>query len=545
MAQAEYAGSRKFAVYVLAVLTLVYAISFIDRQILSILAIDVRRDLSIDNASLGFLYGTAFAVFYSTFGIPIGRLGDNWNRVYLLALGLGLWSLMTCLAGFSSTFLMLAVARIGVGIGEATCSPASVSLLSDYYPLRRRATAMSIYASGLYLGTGLSLLIGGFVSSAWNAAFEIAEAPFGLVGWQATFVAVAIPGLLIIPLVLIIKEPWRGKRPAVNEARAAGPAFRAFGKDLLAIVPPFTLVSAARYEGGLKANLVLLAWVVAGCGALVALTGDRAQWLAFGTGIYAVGSWIQTLRFRDPFSFWSIWGRTPIILLIVAFGTIAFMQYATLFFAPSFALETFYAGTDRPASFLTGLGAAEEVGLIVGLASSLGASIGVLLGGLLADWWRARDPAGRVFTVAASVILSTPPMFLAFTADDPLGFYIWVSLAISLNSAWSGAGVAALQDAVPPKMRASASATFLLSLTMLGLAIGPYFAGRMATVTADLSLGILSVYVVLPLTLFLLWRVSKVIGRVEDEARNVSEHDFLAASAGSHMRHAARAAGQC
>ena len=131
MAQAEYGASRKFAIYVLVVLTLVYAISFIDRQILAILAIDVRADLGIDNASLGFLYGTAFAVFYSTFGIPIGRLADNWNRVYLLALGLALWSLMTCLAGLSSTFAMLAIARIGVGIGEATCSPASVSLLSD------------------------------------------------------------------------------------------------------------------------------------------------------------------------------------------------------------------------------------------------------------------------------------------------------------------------------------------------------------------------------------------------------------------------------
>ena len=527
MAQAEYGASRKFAIYVLVVLTLVYAISFIDRQILAILAIDVRADLDIDNANLGFLYGTAFAVFYSTFGIPIGRLADNWSRVYLLALGLALWSLMTCLAGLSSTFAMLAIARIGVGIGEATCSPASVSLLSDYYPLRRRATAMSVYASGLYLGTGLSLLIGGFVSSRWNEAFEAGGAPLDLVGWQATFLAVGIPGLLLIPFILIIREPLRRTVAEAASARAAGPAFKAFGKDLLAIGPPFTLVSASRYRGGLRANLFLLAGVVAGCGTLSVLTGDRAQWAAFGTGVYAVGSWIQTLKSRDPFAFWSIWGRTPIVLMILAFGTITFMQYATLFFAPSYAIETFYGASDGSASLLGGLSASEEVGLLIGLAASVGASIGVLLGGLLADWWRSRNPAGRVYTVAASIALSTPPMLLAFSADDTVSFFVWLCLAISLNSAWSGAGVAALQDAVPPQMRASASATFLLSLTMVGLALGPYFAGKVATVTADLRLGVLSVYVALPLTLFLLWRVSKVIGRVEEEALNVSARDFL------------------
>jgi len=523
MTSVEYVGSRKIAIYVLVVLTLVYAISFIDRQILSILAIDVKQDLGVDNANMGFLYGTAFAVFYSTFGIPIGRLADNWNRVILLALGLGLWSIMTFVAGFSSTFLMLAIARIGVGIGEATCSPSSVSLLSDYYPLRRRATAMSIYASGLYLGTGLSLLVGGFISSRWNLAFDAGSAPLGLVGWQAAFVAVALPGLLLIPFVLLIREPFREKKTGVADLRAPRPAFSGFAKDLFAIVPPLTLVSAARYEGGLKRNVTLLAVTLLACGALAAATGDWAQWSAFGLGAYSVGSWIQTLRFRDHLAFWSIWGRAPIVLLLVAFGAVAFMQYATLFFAPSFALETFYSQTNKPALLIDGISAAEEVGLVIGFASSVGASVGVVLGGLVADWWRARHSAGRVYTVAASVILSTPPMFLAFAADDLQWFYLWICLAVALNSGWSGAGVAALQDAVPPKMRASASATFLLSLTMLGLALGPYFAGKMATITADLRLGVLSVYIALPLTIFLLWRVSRVIGQAEAEAREALE----------------------
>src|SRR5687767_2827322 len=160
-----------YAWYALFVLVLVYIINFIDRQIISILVGDIKRDLNVEDAQIGFLYGTAFAVFYALFGIPLGRLADSWYRGRLMAMGLALWSSMTAFSGFANSFGMLAAARIGVGIGEASASPAAYSMISDWFPKERRATALSIYSSGLYIGGGIALPIGGFVLAEWSRRF--------------------------------------------------------------------------------------------------------------------------------------------------------------------------------------------------------------------------------------------------------------------------------------------------------------------------------------------------------------------------------------
>src|SRR5215467_2731629 len=124
-------ASSRYARYVLGVLVLVYVFNFLDRQILSILAERIRADLGVSDAELGFLYGTAFAVFYALFGIPLGRLADVWIRTRLIAVGLAFWSLMTAASAFARGFTQLTAARIGVGVGEASASPAAFSLLSD------------------------------------------------------------------------------------------------------------------------------------------------------------------------------------------------------------------------------------------------------------------------------------------------------------------------------------------------------------------------------------------------------------------------------
>jgi hypothetical protein len=126
--------TRGYANYVLTLLVIVYILNFIDRQILAILAEDIKRDLGLSDADIGFLYGTAFGVFYSLFGIPLGRLADSWNRVKLLSAGLAIWSAATAASAFARTGGMLTGARIGVGIGEATASPCAYSLISDYFP---------------------------------------------------------------------------------------------------------------------------------------------------------------------------------------------------------------------------------------------------------------------------------------------------------------------------------------------------------------------------------------------------------------------------
>ena len=157
--------------YVLFVMMLVYAFNYIDRQIITILAPYLKADLRITDAQLGLLFGTAFALFYGLFGISLARLADGWSRVKTLAIGLSFWSGMTALSGFSSNFGQLGVARIGVGVGEASATPAAVSLLGDYFDRRIRGTVLALYSVGVYIGAGLSLMIGGSVVVAWTNAF--------------------------------------------------------------------------------------------------------------------------------------------------------------------------------------------------------------------------------------------------------------------------------------------------------------------------------------------------------------------------------------
>ena len=187
--------SAKFA---LVLLVIVYIFNFIDRQILSILAEEIQNDLGLDDSDIGFLYGTAFAVFYSIVGIPMGKLADSWNRKNLISIGLATWSLMTALSGTAKNFFSLAAYRIGVGVGESSASPAAYSLLSDYFSPKVRSTVLSIYGSGVYIGSGIGLFLGGSIVEAWKGAYPDASlAPLGLEAWQVAFIAVGLPGLLL------------------------------------------------------------------------------------------------------------------------------------------------------------------------------------------------------------------------------------------------------------------------------------------------------------------------------------------------------------
>jgi MFS family permease len=503
--------------YALLVLVLVYAINFIDRQIISILAQDIKHDLNLKDAQIGFLYGTAFAVFYALFGIPLGRLADSWYRGRLIAIGLGLWSAMTALSGFASSFAMLATARIGVGIGEASASPAAYSMISDYFPKEKRATALSIYSAGLYIGGGLSLPVGGLVSSFWNKAYpHPADAPLGLAGWQAAFLAVGIPGLLLALWVLTLREPQRGASDHLPQPVVQPDAWRNFGGELLAILPPLTLISVARIPGALIVNLAALVGIGAIAAGLIALTGDWPQWLAYSLGVYAVFSWVQALRHRDPPAYRLIWGNPIVVMLAVAVGSISFMTYAIAFWAPPYAIRAFYGGVaTAPAHFLHGRVAAEEVATILGLGAATAAATGVILGGIISDLWRRRDPRGRIFVNMLAVVLPAPAVWLMFTTPDLGTFYLVSPVAQLFSSAWVGAAVASLQDVVLPRMRATAGATYVLGTTMVGLALGPYAAGKMADVTGSLGAGIFSLYAVPPFTLIALWIASRRIAELE------------------------------
>src|SRR5205085_3470808 len=169
-------------------------------------------------------------------------------------------------------------------------------------------TALSIYSSGLYIGGGLSLPIGALVSSGWNRAHpDPATAPLHLAGWQAAFLAVGIPGLLLALWVLTLREPQRGAADGLPQPVVRPNAWADFGRELTAILPPFTLFTAAR-SGTLSANLLGLVAVAAVAGGPAWVTGDTPQWAAYGLGVYAILSWVQVLRRRDPAVYRLIWG---------------------------------------------------------------------------------------------------------------------------------------------------------------------------------------------------------------------------------------------
>jgi MFS family permease len=517
-----------YAWYALIVLVLVYALNFIDRQILSILAEDIKRDLGLEDAQIGFLYGTAFAVFYALFGIPLGRLADSWYRGRVMAIGLALWSSMTALSGFANSFGMLAVARIGVGVGEAAASPAAYSMISDWFPKERRATALSIYSSGLYIGGALSLPIGGFILSRWNLAYpDPATAPLGLVGWQAAFLAVGLPGLLIALWVLSLREPQRGASDGLPQPIVRPHAWRDFGRELVAILPPLTLFNVSRIPGALATNLVALALIIAAAFGMIRWTGDLPQWTAYGLGVYAVVSWVQSLKHRDPATHKLIWGTPATLVLAVSFGSISFVTYAVSFWGPPYVLRTFYPDPTGPATFIGGMTAAEEVAFIMGWGAAISAAIGVIAGGVIADLWRRHDPRGRIFVNMASVVLAAPLAFFIFTTESLKTFYIVFPFAHMCGALWVGAAVATLQDLVLPRMRATAGATYILGTTMVGLALGPYFAGKVADVAQSLRIGIFALYAMAPFTLLGLWYGAQRLAALEasrvERARAVGE----------------------
>ncbi len=491
-----------YAWYALGLLCFVYMINFIDRQILSILAEDIKADLQLTDAQLGFLYGTAFAIFYTLFGIPLGRLADSWYRGRLMALGLAVWSSMTALSGFAGSYLQLAAARIGVGVGEASASPAAFSMLADYFPKKRRALAMAIYSAGLYIGMGISLPLGGWVASTWEHRYAAGGAPLDLAGWQAAFLAVGIPGLLVALLVAALKEPLRGASDGRPSAIAKPGAWRDFFSEFAALVPPITLWRVSRIPGGLQRNLMTAAVIAAAVTGLVLLTGDLLQWCAYGVGIYSVMSWVQVLRTRDPATHELIWATPTVLLCILGFGALAFFIYAYSFWVTPYAIRTFAIAKDA-------------AGLYLGIPGAIASALGVILGGRLSDWWKERDARGRLFVGMLSAALPVPFVLVMFTSGS-FSLYAQLSPVVYfLSSLWVGSAVAAYQDFVLPRMRGIVGATYILGSTMVGLALGPYVTGKVATLTGSLSLGIFALLAAIPVALIALWVASRSTARTE------------------------------
>jgi MFS family permease len=209
-----------YAWYVVIVLTFAYIFSFIDRQILNLLVGPIRSDLQISDTEMSLLTGFSFALFYTFFGLPLGRIADSGSRRGLIAADFAMWSLFTAGSGLARNFIQMAIMRMGVGVGEASLSPAAYSLITDYFPPHRRATAQGVYNVGMTLGGGAALIVGGTVIGLTSAQSQWILPVVGSIRpWQLVFLIVGLLGVLLALLLFSVAEPTR--RGAGAEARKA------------------------------------------------------------------------------------------------------------------------------------------------------------------------------------------------------------------------------------------------------------------------------------------------------------------------------------
>src|SRR5579872_1568748 len=215
-----------YAWWVVIALTSVYTLSFVDRQILGLLVPSIKRDLGVSDTQIGLLQGLAFSLFYTLMGLPIGRIADRWNRLNLIVGGILIWSFFTTMSSVAKSFTLLFATRIGVGVGEASLSPAGYSMMSDYFPKQKLGAAISVFYMGVFIGSSLAMLVGG------TTVDMLARTPFitvpvlgAMASWRLTFVLVGLPGVLFALLAWTIREPSRRNLLASADGRATRLSF--------------------------------------------------------------------------------------------------------------------------------------------------------------------------------------------------------------------------------------------------------------------------------------------------------------------------------
>ena len=206
-----------YAWYMVVLLTVAYILSFVDRYILGLLVEPIQADLGISDRSMGWLLGPAFAVFYATMGLPLGLLADRKRRTWIVAIGIAVWSFATAASGLAKNFVHLLIARMSVGVGEATLSPCAMSMISDSFPPQRRGKPIGFYTMALSLGAGIASLVSASVL-AWTESVQEVSLPIvGVMApWQFTFIVVGLPGLIMALLFLTLREPKRQEVTAIT-----------------------------------------------------------------------------------------------------------------------------------------------------------------------------------------------------------------------------------------------------------------------------------------------------------------------------------------
>ena len=515
--------------YALFLVSCGQGLSLLDRQILSILAPAIREDLQIGDAELGLLYGTVFSLFYALFSLPLGRLVDGWVRTRLLAICIAAWSFFAGLSAFAGGFTLLAISRLGVGVGEGATQPAANSIIFDVFPREKRGTAMAALGIATALGLGLSMTLGGVVAGWWDGRYP-EGGPGGFSGWQFAFLVAALPGFLLAWAIYRLKEPTRGQMDGIPAPEDPRP-FAASAEVLGAVTPVsnwFFLWSRKAGARQWTINLVSLAAIVLFCGVMMRLAqgfsprpdtrlfglsfdAHELQWFVVGFGAFVILNLFQSLKIKDRATY-NVVASPSVLLLIVVAGLQTSINYGVMGFTPSFLNRAY------------GLSIA-ETGLQFGLLAAALGLVGPVIAGPLSDWLTQRmGGRGRVWLTIFS--LGVSPLFGIWTynADSPGEFYFRFVFYSVILTLWLPPLYSLLYDLVLPRMRGLTSSMFIIITTMLGLGMGPYFVGIVSDRNGgDLGQAIISINVVVPAILVclvvVLLRVNRDESTMLDRAR--------------------------
>ncbi len=410
-------ASPAYRAYVLFLLTGVYTFNFIDRQIIGILSPAIKEDLGLADWQLGVLKGFAFAVLYTTLGIPIARLADRKNRVTIISIALALWSGFTAISGAASNFVQLALARVGVGIGEAGGSPPAHSLISDYFPKEKRAGALAVYAMGIPIGVAFAFLGGGWLTETFS--------------WRVAFVVVGLPGLIMAVLLkLTVREPPRGAHDGETTNADAFKGLRVIEPD--GAVERFARGFCRLFPEGMRArafNEAATVWRAAKH--LLAIPTYRAIVIAvtaISFSAYANGTWIVDFYVRSHADF-------PILHVYFWLGIISGTAYAA----------------------------------------------GTFLGGFVVDKLAAKNKKMYGYVPAIALLVNAPAFFFVIwhpSAAVSLLFQVPTQLAIGF---YLGPSFALAQTLAPVSIRALSTAVFFFILNMIALGLGPTIAGVLSS----------------------------------------------------------------
>jgi MFS family permease len=477
-----------YAYYALFLLAFANMFNYVDRHIVSALAPAIKADLKLDDADMGFLLGTAFAVLYGVLGISMGRIADALSRTRLMSGGLALWSVMTALSGGAMSFAGLSGARLGVGVGEAVANPVSQSMLSDYFPAKNRGAVLGVYLASVHLGHAAALILGGLFLKNWGSMCSaFPDGACGLAGWRAAFLIVGLPGLFLAVAIFFLKEPPRPK------AHISKPAMKIVRQELFSAIPPFTLFTLSKLGGvaAVKTNLLLIAALMIICGGIAVLTGDRAQWIAVAIGVYSVTTWSQILRHADAPLFRLTFGCRTFMLMMFGGALLACFVGTIATWAMPYAMRTLGGDSGK-------------IGLALGMAQFGSAVTSVILGGIVSDWWKKRDKRAPIWIGMIALLVPVPLLFLLLSAKTLGGFIAAYSAITLFSMSWAGPFAAEALGLVMVRMRATASAVFSLVMILTAAGIGPYWVGKVSTMSGSLTLGLYSLLAFVPAAAILL-----------------------------------------